>query len=325
MLSVIIPVYNVEKYLTRCIESIIAQTYADWEMILVDDGSTDDSGLICDNYERNDERIKVLHQENQGVSSARNKGIEEAKGSHIIFIDSDDWIEPEMFSVMMRGNESDIVVCGFNRVTISAEGGKEIEEVNPWPGKKQVELITDKFFHEIVCKSGTLWNKIIKTECIASVRFDNRQSYGEDAVFLAKVLKNVKSVKIIKKPLYQYYKNRPGNVVSSSVDDRVLDYLNNARIIYNEACLTEEAQSGVYKIQMTVWDVLGKIAGAYDKKEIYIRECIATLRYPSFMHVMSYLLGKEYRSISFRDRLQYLFYYFCPHIMLFKERGWKSQ
>lgn len=114
LISVIIPVYNVEKYLHRCLDSVIEQTYKNLEVILIDDGSTDHSGEICDDYAAKDVRIHVIHQENQGVSAARNKGLDTAKGEYIAFVDSDDYILPEMYAKMLEciiENNVDFCVC----------------------------------------------------------------------------------------------------------------------------------------------------------------------------------------------------------------------
>ena len=114
LLSVIVPVYNVNNYLERCINSILEQNYQNMEIILVDDGSTDGSSIICDNYSKRYENIKVIHKQNGGLSSARNTGIDNCSGRYISFIDSDDWIDKEMFSEMiaqLEADNSDIVIC----------------------------------------------------------------------------------------------------------------------------------------------------------------------------------------------------------------------
>lgn len=102
MISIIVPVYNVELYIHQCIDSIISQTYRDIEILLIDDGSTDKCGNICDEYARIDPRIRVFHTQNKGLSAARNLGLREAKGDYIGFVDSDDWIEPNMFEVLLQ-------------------------------------------------------------------------------------------------------------------------------------------------------------------------------------------------------------------------------
>lgn len=114
MISVIVPVYNVKPYLRKCLDSIIGQTYRDLEILIIDDGSTDGSGKICDEYKR-DARVRVFHTENQGLSAARNRGLDEAQGEWIGFVDSDDWIDPDMYECLLRGAEEaevDVVECG---------------------------------------------------------------------------------------------------------------------------------------------------------------------------------------------------------------------
>lgn len=116
LISIIVPVYNVEKYLNKCIDSIINQTYKNIEIILVDDGSTDNSGKICDEYLLRDSRIKVIHKNNGGLSSARNEGINISSGEYIGFVDSDDWVEPNMYEEMYKKilySNADIVDCGY--------------------------------------------------------------------------------------------------------------------------------------------------------------------------------------------------------------------
>ena len=120
LISIIIPAYNVEKYISKCLESIIKQTYSNIEIILVDDGSTDKTSEICDEYEKKDDRIKVIHTENRGVSEARNKGLENVKGNWITFVDSDDWIEEDFCEVLLKkikDYDADIALCGYKRVT----------------------------------------------------------------------------------------------------------------------------------------------------------------------------------------------------------------
>ena len=116
VISVIVPVYKVEQYLPQCIESIINQTYRNLEIILIDDGSPDNCGKICEEYAQKDKRIKVFHKKNGGLSDARNYGIARASGEYLAFVDSDDWIEPDMYEVLVNwieDHQTDIVSCGF--------------------------------------------------------------------------------------------------------------------------------------------------------------------------------------------------------------------
>ena len=114
MISIIVPVYNTEKYLDQCIQSVLVQTYTNWELLLINDGSTDLSGTICDQYATKDRRIRVFHKENGGVSSARNVGLDNARGKWIMFIDADDWVEPSMLKELRTvalDNNADYVYC----------------------------------------------------------------------------------------------------------------------------------------------------------------------------------------------------------------------
>ena len=119
LISVIVPIYNVEQYLEKCIESIISQTYKNLQIILIDDGSNDKSGKICNKYAEKDKRVVVIHKENAGVSEARNTGLDNAKGEWITFVDADDWIEEEycqrLYNLVIETN-SDVALCGYNRV-----------------------------------------------------------------------------------------------------------------------------------------------------------------------------------------------------------------
>ena len=117
IVSIIVPVYNAEKFLNRCVDSILGQEYKDFELILVDDGSRDMSGSICDAYAKTDERVVVIHKENSGVSDTRNQGIERAKGTYLQFVDSDDWLTPDATKLMVRAAENDYYQAKFGNFT----------------------------------------------------------------------------------------------------------------------------------------------------------------------------------------------------------------
>lgn len=119
LISIIVPVYNSESTLNRCVDSILNQTFHDWELLLIDDGSTDQSGEICDQYDAKDQRINVFHKENGGVSTARNVGLDNAKGSWVTFIDSDDFISINFLSTFVRFQSSDLYICGIQFINNS--------------------------------------------------------------------------------------------------------------------------------------------------------------------------------------------------------------
>ncbi|MCQ2471694.1 MAG: glycosyltransferase [Clostridia bacterium] len=186
-ISIIIPVYKVEKYLCRCVDSILNQSYSDYEIILVDDGSPDRCPEICDEYAKKDSRIKVIHQKNSGVSAARNKGIEASSGRYLWFIDSDDYIIDNAFDVICQFIKMDFDVLSTGKVP-NVEYASEIGSINQ---KKYVLLNSDKekelFLSKIHGKNllPYSWEKIFKASLIKdnNLKFDTALNYGEDSVF----------------------------------------------------------------------------------------------------------------------------------------------
>lgn len=202
MISVIVPIYNVEKYLTKCLDSILASTYKDLEIILVDDGSTDNCSQICDEYLKKDRRIKVIHQQNGGLSDARNKGIDIARGDYISFIDSDDYIDKDLYSNVMdtfNSNDNiDIVVFG-RYVEYKNKTHIVVPDVNhPITGKEAlIDLASFKGF------DMAAWDKVYKRDIIADLRYPFGKK-NEDYYLTYKLLDNSKMVMFIQKPFYHY-------------------------------------------------------------------------------------------------------------------------
>lgn len=197
MISIIIPVYNVEKYLPMCMDSVLQQTNEDFECILVDDGSTDSSGEICDHYAKKDLRIKVLHKENHGVSSARNIGIDAAKGQYIMFIDSDDFIESVMLEVLLkdiREYDVDIACCDF----FERNMGSNIVTCEV--------LSTDDALKKLLVNEICFgnYNKLFKKECIGTNRFNTDITHGEDLLFNVLVMQDAERISYNKKGLYHH-------------------------------------------------------------------------------------------------------------------------
>ena len=164
-LSVIVPVYNADRYLHRCVDSILNQTYKDFELILVDDGSKDCCPQICDEYALKDSRVKVIHQENSGVSVARNNGIELCKGQFISFVDADDYIGPEMFKELVSGiqGKADIVMCGYTLCCEQQE--KHIFSNAP----KEFNLQALKTNYDTYKISNSSWAKLYKRNLLKGI------------------------------------------------------------------------------------------------------------------------------------------------------------
>lgn len=182
-ITIVVPIYNVEKYLEKCIHSILNQTFKDFELILVDDGSPDLCGIICDEYEKKDERIIVIHQRNQGVSSARNAGIKIAKGKYIIFLDSDDFIEENMFETMLntaKEKDVDVVICAVNYC--QDDGSIIRSDLINEEYYDNIKLLKDIFKKPNTIGGGT-WNKLFRLND-ERVYFEENLQFCEDWNYL---------------------------------------------------------------------------------------------------------------------------------------------
>lgn len=206
LVTIIVPVYNVEKYLERCLNSIIKQSYSNLEIILIDDGSTDNSGKICDEFQNIDKRIHTIHKKNGGLSSARNTGMDKAHGIYITFIDSDDWIDERFIELMvseMENTGSDIVQCGYKRINSS---GKITYETNL---KKQY-LVTKKDILDAFFITGNFQTmacaKLYKNSFINDYRFMVGKN-NEDTILMADIMDDLSQISIIHNNLYNYFYN----------------------------------------------------------------------------------------------------------------------
>lgn len=209
LISIIVPVYNAERYLSRCLESIINQTYSYLEIILVDDGSNDASGRICARYAKQDARIKVIHQENRGAAAARNQGLAIAKGELIGFVDADDWICYDMYAYLyklMTEHNADISMCSFTRKENLLKQKELKEEVQIYEGEK----IWNYFYRKDGQPSCySIWNRLYKREVIGEIRFREGMT-TEDLLFIYDVYHKIKKMVGSNKIKYTYFINNNG-------------------------------------------------------------------------------------------------------------------
>lgn len=232
MVSVIVPVYNVEKYLPKCIESICGQTMSDLEIILVDDGSTDRSGVICDEYAGKDSRIVVIHKGNGGLVSARQTGLEAASGAYVGYVDSDDWIDAEMYEEMLAACERDNADIAISLVYLEY-GTKHSRNAAPIPegvydraNRSMDKLIRNLFYSEDYGGGGiapNLCSKLFRKDLLSRFQFrvDQRIVYGEDAACTYPCLVHADRVVMMDKAYYHYCIR--GNSISNSVDERYFE------------------------------------------------------------------------------------------------------
>lgn len=226
MVSVIVPVYNVSSYLERCLDSIVGQTYRDIEIILVDDGSTDDSGIICDKYSAQDNRITVIHKANGGVSSARNIGITHSKGDYVMFVDSDDVVELDIIEVMLshaKETDSDIICCLLDVVEIDGKT-RELTQGKVF-GKISTSEVISRYFDDMFIKDQMYGpvNKLFPQSIIKRHRFSDYRM-GEDILFIFELLLDCESVYIVDYNGYHYI-HRTGSAMTSTFSPKRFDYL----------------------------------------------------------------------------------------------------
>ncbi len=256
MISIIVPVYNTEAYLPQCIESLICQTYKDIEIILVDDGSTDDSLRICDGYQKKDVRIKVLHQKNAGVVNARKAGLYMAAGEYIAFVDGDDWVEPDMYECMYQKlfeQDVDVVMCGrfedtgevckkvFHGIEEGRYGKRELmESVYP-------RMIVGGSFFEWGIFPG-LWDKLFRRECLERYHIvvDDRIAMGDDAACVYPCLLNAKSIFVMHTCLYHYRQHAASAVKKAENPQTERERF---RIMYYSVYKSLEVCAGIYDLR----------------------------------------------------------------------------
>lgn len=230
MISIIVPIYNVEKYLEPCVNSILDSTYRDFELILVDDGSTDDSGDICDQFAKQDERVRVIHKKNSGVSSSRNEGLKAAKGDFILFVDGDDRVHCQMIETLKTaiddGDYDFSMVYGvkvderaFEDLQGSRGGTIDVDE-------KDIVQLSDTTFFNGLCglnfQYEVVWNKLYKRSLIGDMQFEHLISESEDTEWNMRVCQRMKSAIVVPIELY-YYIKRDGSITSRGINRKTAE------------------------------------------------------------------------------------------------------
>lgn len=194
-ISIIIPVYNAEKYLDRCIQSIVNQTYKNLEIILINDGSIDKSGDICDKWAEKDNRIKVIHQVNSGVSVVRNTGLDSAIGEYITFVDSDDYIELDYCEILYKALERNNVDIAYGDYSTNKHIRNTSKQIK-WSSKEYDPVYKTPYFF--------VWGALYKKDILKNIRFDSDLYVGEDSYFFAQAVKKSSNLVFVDKVLYHY-------------------------------------------------------------------------------------------------------------------------
>ena len=222
-ISVIIPIYKVEAYLDKCVQSVVGQSYQNLEIILVDDGSPDNCGAMCESWAKRDSRIKVVHKENGGLSDARNAGLAVATGELISFIDSDDWIEPEFLQTLydaMVNQDAQIAECAIHLVD---EDGNILRDRSP---SKTEVIETKEALRRLILEEGvfqTVWNKLYRREVMDGILFE-KGKYNEDDFWTYQVFDRTEKLALVDKPMLNYLQ-RGGSIMGVGYNPKRLDGL----------------------------------------------------------------------------------------------------
>ena len=294
------PVYNTEKYLERCLNSIVNQTYKNWELIAVNDGSTDNSNVILEKYAHNDNRVIVVNNNKQGVGKARNKALNLAKGEFICFVDSDDWLElnylEELYKAATKSN-SDVAICSFY---YSTEKGEKIgysykSDVIPLREYKS-KLIKDDI-------SSYLWIYIYKKDLLRNIRFNDLIAC-QDNVFLTEMLfKLNKDVAVVNKPIYHYYQ-RDNSTMHTKIFKRELCFFEAYKARYNLDYINNEEKAFCLK-QMLISYFLFYQTGDYDKN--IIKNCLKVINSTNKI-----IFEKAKKLLNKKQFLRFILAYYCP-------------
>ena len=313
LISIIIPVYKVEKYLVRCLDSVLAQTYKDLQIILVDDGSPDKCPQICDEYASKDKRVKVIHQKNAGVSNARNNGLKIANGDYVLFIDSDDYIIPDMCAKMLtlaQQTKADMVVCDMQYVNATQK--KKPAHIT-YISKPYISvsnaleyLVTNASFgYSCMC------NKLICQKWFQNTYFSEDIKRGEDLIMLSSLLSQITKIVYIPVKFYYYFQNPQGVTSSKELRTRIDAY--KAFKYYLSVCKKQAAQNIIQKAYRYYFDAA--VIAAFlillcDKQNQYISV---------FNEILAY--GKAHKkdifvsSLSFGKKMIFILIIIFPILM----------
>lgn len=306
LISIIVPVYNVEHYIDKCVESIVNQTYKNLDIILVDDGSTDSSPQKCDVWAKKDSRIRVIHKENGGVSSARNAGLTAAEGAFISFVDSDDYIAPNMVDIFRSAMHDDVQFVSCNYYCVHETGALTSKT------RKKVRLsgtssIVKSYLFEQIC-SPSIWAKFYRKSVIENngLQFDTSVKVGEDYLFNYFYLKHCQTAVAIDDVLYYYYRGRHAAVTASINSDLISRWKNTKKIVQLEQ-KTELYSTCLQKYALELLSIVRELLRSSDSKMILLHysEIVAEifLYFQQFIHL---------RDLSCFNKITLCLLRFCP-------------
>ncbi len=308
MISIIVPVYNVEIYIKECLDSILAQTIRDFELILIDDGSTDYSGRICNEYKEKDSRVKVFHKENGGLSSARNKGLDEAKGEYICFIDSDDTIREDYLEKLydaITSARSDMAFCDIDAQKLSGE--LNYNHSFKMTAKESRRWLYDDRTREYVLMV-VAWNKIYTSRIFEDIRYPVGRLH-EDEFVIGLILSKCSNISFVPEKLYFYRNNESG--ITSEAKKMNVKHLDGVDALSDRVALAISEKDNELAV-VTLKNALYKCAHFFRdaKKNNSIEMKRASMR--KYRETI-----KKYKEVlNMSQRLKYYFFTICPELFI---------
>lgn len=313
-ISIIVPVYNVEEYLSKCLDSLISQRYRNFEIVLIDDGSTDHSVDIINEYAIRYPFIRAFHHSNHGVSYTRNRGIKEAEGDYIAFIDGDDWADKDYLYKMincLEASDLDFVVCNYSFYDNNTHETKEwiMYHDTKYVGRIQAAEM-------LLTTSCVPWNKVYKKSSLQDVTFQEDIAIGEDTVFLMQLLGKCKKIGFLKDSLL-FYRQRDGSAMHSGLQQKIWDNIKSANIVYDMALAYEYSliDAAEYRFVKNIMNVLWQLIYRVDMD-------IIKRKYSDEILNMKKSIRKRYRFgscnayIKSKERLYLNIAYLSPNLLL---------
>ena len=304
-ISVIVPVYNCGYFLLRFICSILNQTHTNIELILINDGSTDNSGDICDSFAKKDLRVKVVHQKNSGVSVARNRGLELAVGDYITFVDSDDYIESQMYERLidiLTRYDADIAHCGYKRVDTEGNVQKEVNGTHKIICQNQIEA-TNSFLQGQYFNCG-IWNKLFKKALFSDIRFDTRLRINEDVVVGFLAFQKSNKIVFVDETYYCYVVHSDSACNTINEKKKILDEIEATRIMLQRSVYEDNKKVLGYRLfdknlRLYRWHIFNKeISDNAERRQLRIELKV---------------LKRANKKLNLRSRINYYFLvYFSP-------------
>lgn len=312
-ISVIVPIYKVENYLEKCLNSITNQTYKNLEIILIDDGSPDNCGEICERYALEDERIKVIHKENGGLSAARNTGIDVSTGKYVVFVDSDDWIAEDYCEVLfdaLVNNDADVAAVDYYMIdenekilNIDSQTDDGFSETVIYEKSEIIkEMLAYKTFKNFA------WNKIYKTEMLRNNKFPEGVNY-EDTIFTCDLLHKCSKIVFITKKCY-YYLQRGNSITRMHTEKNMCDFARSAEYRFNKVCIMypELETNNIYSL-LTSTLALGSMQASSEKRYRSVEEHIE-----GFIEIIkNYLMKNEDEILRLANDYQKLSIYLIKY------------